>query len=150
MKWLPAWWTLWFPWWPPAEFNNVSMLCAFLVFTNCFLFLYHCCILSGIKLTTTTKYAERSDVICLYMQRFVDSSNTVLFWPWWRHQMDTVSLLLAIFAGIHQSPVNSLYKGQWRGAFMFSLLRLNIPLSKKLWGWWFETLSRPLWRQCNV
>ena len=22
-------------------------------------------------------------------------------------------------------------------------------LSKQLWGWWFETLSRPLWRRCN-
>ena len=53
-KWLPAWWALWLPWWPPAECCNVSMLCAFLVFTKCFPFLYHCCILSEIKLTTTT------------------------------------------------------------------------------------------------
>ena len=52
--WLPAWWALRLPWWPPAECSNVSMLCAFLVFTKCFLFLYHCCILSEIKLTTTT------------------------------------------------------------------------------------------------
>ena len=22
-------------------------------------------------------------------------------------------------------------------------------LSKQSWGWWFETLSRPLWRHCN-
>ena len=29
-------------------------------------------------------------------------------------------------------------------------LRLNKWLSKQHWGWWFETLSRPLWRQCNV
>ena len=29
-------------------------------------------------------------------------------------------------------------------------LRLNKPLSKQSWGWWFETLSRPLWRHCNV
>ena len=27
--------------------------------------------------------------------------------------------------------------------------RLNKRLSKQSWGWWFETLSRPLWRQCN-
>ena len=31
--------------------------------------------------------------------------------------------------GIHRSPVNSPHKGQW--------------------GWWFETPSRPLWRNCN-
>ena len=29
-------------------------------------------------------------------------------------------------------------------------LRLNKRLSKQSWGWWFETQSRPLWRQCNV
>ena len=28
-------------------------------------------------------------------------------------------------------------------------LRLNKRLSKQSWGWWFETQSRPLWRQCN-
>ena len=51
---LQAWWALWLPRWPPAECNNVSMLCSFLVFIRCFLFLYHCCILSEIKLTPTT------------------------------------------------------------------------------------------------
>ena len=29
-------------------------------------------------------------------------------------------------------------------------LRLNKRLSKQTWGWWFETLSRPLWRHGNV
>ena len=33
---------------------------------------------------------------------------------------------------------------------VFFVLRLNKQLSKQSWGWWFETLSRPLWRQCNV
>ena len=28
-------------------------------------------------------------------------------------------------------------------------LRLNKRLSKQSWGWWFETLSRPLWRRRN-
>ena len=28
-------------------------------------------------------------------------------------------------------------------------LRLNKRLSKQSWGWWFETQSCPLWRQCN-
>ena len=26
---------------------------------------------------------------------------------------------------------------------------LNKRLRKQSWGWWFETLSRPLWRHCN-
>ena len=52
--------------------------------------------------------------------------------------------------GIHRSPVNSPHKGQWRGALMFSLICVWIRLSKQSWGWWFETLSRPLWRHCNV
>ena len=26
----------------------------------------------------------------------------------------------------------------------------NKRLSKHSWGWWFETLSSPLWRHCNV
>ena len=40
--------------------------------------------------------------------------------PWWRHQMETFSALLAICAG--KSPVNSPHKGQCRGALMFSLI----------------------------
>ena len=33
---------------------------------------------------------------------------------------------------------------------VFFDLRLNKRLSKQPWGWWFETLSRPLWRHRNV
>ena len=40
--------------------------------------------------------------------------------------------------GIHQSPVNSPHKVQWRGA-----------LNKQSWGWWFETPSHSSWRYCN-
>ena len=32
---------------------------------------------------------------------------------------------------------------------VFFDLRLNKPLSKQSWGWWFETLSRSLWRHRN-
>ena len=32
---------------------------------------------------------------------------------------------------------------------VFFDLRLNKRLSKQSWGWWFETLSRPLWPHCN-
>ena len=33
---------------------------------------------------------------------------------------------------------------------VFFDLRLNKRLSKQWWGWWFETPSWSLWRQCNV
>ena len=47
--------------------------------------------------------------------------------------------------GIHrsQSPVT-------RSFGVTFDLRLNKLLIKQLWGWWFETLSRPLWRHCNA
>ena len=32
---------------------------------------------------------------------------------------------------------------------VFLDLLLNKRLSKQSWGWWFETLSCPLWRHCN-
>ena len=33
---------------------------------------------------------------------------------------------------------------------VFFDLRLNKPLSKQPWGWWFETISRSLWRHRNA
>ena len=33
---------------------------------------------------------------------------------------------------------------------VFFDLRLNKRLSKQSWGWWFETISRPLWRHRNA
>ena len=47
-------------------------------------------------------------------------------WPWWRHQMETFSALLAICAGNSPVPVNSPHKGQWRGALMFTLICTRI------------------------
>ena len=32
---------------------------------------------------------------------------------------------------------------------VFFDLRLNKRLRKQSWGWWFEMLSRPLWRHCK-
>ena len=70
---------------------------------------------------------------------------------WWRHQMGTVSVLLAICAG--NSPVPGEFPAQrpvTRNFDVFFDLRLNKRLSKQSRGWWFETLSRPLWRHCNA
>ena len=68
---------------------------------------------------------------------------------WWRHQMETVSVLLAFCAG--NSPVTGEFLTQRpvsRSFDVFFDLRLNKRLSKQSWGWWFETHSRPLWRHC--
>ena len=68
----------------------------------------------------------------------------------WRHQMETFSALLAICAG--NSPVPGEIPAQKPVTWSFDVffdLRLNKRLSKQSWGWWFETLSRQLWRHCN-
>ena len=70
---------------------------------------------------------------------------------WWRHQIETFSALLAICAG--NSPVTDEFATQrpaTRSFDVFFDLRLNKRLRKQSWGWWFETLSRPLWRHRNV
>ena len=65
--------------------------------------------------------------------------------------METFSALLAICAG--NSPVPGEFPAQrpvTRSFDVFFHLRLNKRLSKQSWGWWYETLSRPLWRHRNV
>ena len=72
-------------------------------------------------------------------------------YPWWRHQMEASSALLAICAG--NSPVTSKFPAQrpvTRSFDVFFDLRLNKRLSKQWRGWWFVTPSRPSWRHCNV
>ena len=71
--------------------------------------------------------------------------------PWWRHQMETFSALLVICAG--NSPVPGEFPSHrpvTRSFDVFFDLRLNKRLSKQWWGWWFETLSHPLWRHRNA
>ena len=72
-------------------------------------------------------------------------------YPWWRHQMETFSALLAICAG--NSPVPGEFPTQRPVTWSFDIvfdLRPNKRLSKQRWGWWFETPSNPLWRHCNA
>ena len=71
--------------------------------------------------------------------------------PWWRHQMETFSALLAICA--RNSPVSGEFPTQrpvTRGFDVFFDLRPNKRLSKQSWGWWSETLSSSLWRHRNA
>ena len=52
--------------------------------------------------------------------------------------------------GIHRSTVNSPQRPVTRRFDVFFDLRLSKRLSKQSWGWWFETLPRPLWHHSNV
>ena len=81
--------------------------------------------------------------------------NTIMFtWlcrvPWWRHQMETFSVLLALCDG--NSPVTGEFPSQrpvTRGVGVFFDFRLNKRLNKPSRRRWFEMPSRSLWRQCN-
>ena len=85
------------------------------------------------------------------MTTFVFQRWCFVLLSWWRHQMETFSALLAICAG--NSPVPGEFPAQRPVTQSFDVffdLRLNKRLSKQSWGWWFETLSRPLWCHHNV
>ena len=80
---------------------------------------------------------------------------TRIYWEitmwWWRHQMETFSVLLALCVG--NSPVTGEFPSHrpvTRSFDVFFVLRLNNQLSKHSRGWWVEMQSRPLWRHCNV
>ena len=58
---------------------------------------------------------------------------------------------MAICAG--NSPVSGEFPAQrpvTRSFDVFFDLRLIKGLIEQSWGWWFDMLSRPLWRQCNL
>ena len=58
--------------------------------------------------------------------------------PWWRHQMETFSTLLAFCAG--NSPITGELPAQrpvTRTSDDFFDLSLNKRFSKQSWGWWF-------------
>ena len=67
--------------------------------------------------------------------------------PWWRHQMETFSALLAFCAG--NSPEFSTQRPVTRSFDVFFHLHLNKQLSKQPRGWQFETPSGSLWHQCD-
>ena len=71
--------------------------------------------------------------------------------PWWRHQMETFSALLALCSGNSPVPGEFLIQRPVTRSFdvLFHLC-LNKRLSKQSRGWWFETPSRSLWRHFNA
>ena len=95
----------------------------------------------------TSQSASNSESISMWCHDIV----LVLKCPWWRHQMETFSALLAICAG--NSPVPGEFPTQrpvTRSFDVYFDLRLNKRLCKQSCGWWFETLLCPLWRHSNA
>ena len=83
--------------------------------------------------------------------RWIFHLRCIISIPWWRHQMEIFSALLAICAG--NSPVTGEFPTQrpmTRSFDVYFDLSPNERLSKQSWGWWFETLSRSLWRHRNA
>ena len=86
-----------------------------------------------------------------YNSRYGIRHDGDLSCTWWRHQLETVSALLAIYAG--NSQVTCEFPTQrpvTRSFDVFFDLHLNKRFSKQWWGWWFETPSCSLWRHCNA
>ena len=73
------------------------------------------------------------------------------FHPWWRHQMETSSALLANCA--ENSAATGEFSAQRSVTWSFDVffdLRLHKRLSEQSKHRWFETLSHPLGRHCNA
>ena len=120
----------------------------------------------GISLTRfTNETSWFSDLCCLFFMKYSHgeitwkygktANNTLsCFWfipsTWWRHQMETFSVLLALC--VWNSPVTCEFPTQrpvTRSFDVFFDLCVNQRLSKQSLGWWFETPLCPLLRHCN-
>ena len=100
---------------------------------------------------TWNSYEHIANIIsCALQSKWASRSIVHLDTAWWRHQMETFSALLAICAG--NSPVSGEFPAQRPVTQSFDVffdVRLIKRLSKHSRGWWFETLSHPLWRHRN-
>ena len=67
--------------------------------------------------------------------------------PWWRHQMETFSALLAFVTGIHWSPVYSPYKGRNAELWCFLWCVSDETVEQTLE--WFQTPWCSLWPHYN-
>ena len=90
-------------------------------------------------------------LVLLHSDRPRDSRLHESLVSWWRHQMETFSVLLAVCAGNSSGHRwNPRTRPVKRSFDVFFDLRLYKRLIKHSWDRWFETPSRPLWRHCSV
>ena len=141
------------------------------IFMNCFYFLILSIPCSGIFRSHSVKQ-NPSPIVCCALRTSIqfywldsvtdtqsrmhcilapfDIYQSVLLDTWWRHQMETFSTLLAIYAG--NSPVTGEFPAQRPVTQSFGVFFDRTPnkwLSKQSRGWWFETLWHPLCHHCN-
>ena len=105
---------------------------------------YHLMLLASMII----QFAIKTVATCC--SRMIYENCDVFRAAWWCHQTETFFALLALCAG--NSQVTGEFPAQRpvsRSFGVFFDLRLNKRLSKQSWGWWFDTLSHPLWRHCN-
>ena len=96
-------------------------------------------------------FAYRNIAVVLQGPAYCGWATSTVTSPWWRHQMETFSALLAICAG--NSPVTGEFPAQRPVTQSFDVffdLCLNKPLSKQSGGWWFEMPLHPSWCHCNA
>ena len=100
---------------------------------------------------TTQSYTNNGRYLINVVKTWWNGWRQVKRHPWWRHEMETFSALLALCEGT--SPVTGEFPSQRpvsRSFGDFFDLRLNKRLSQQSRRLWFETPSRSLWRHCNV
>ena len=117
----------------------------------------HLTSLRSLPLLAKSKYQRRSvnDNIKLKFEAKMTQTHTSvwrnLIISGWRHQMETFSALLVLWAG--NSPVTGefpLQRPVTRSFDVFFNLRLNKQLSKRSRRRWFETQSCSFWPHCDV
>ena len=97
--------------------HYLSICCLFAI---CAVIVYFCDI---------SKHSSRPQCVVndnqyqhVYMQYIPITRYNFVRCSLWRHQMETFPRYRPFVRGVHRSPVNSPHKGQWRGAWMFSLI----------------------------
>ena len=98
---------------------------------------------------TIYRFVQHRAVLGLlhYMLPYQLNERVCVAYPWWHHQMETVSALLALCA--ENSPVTGEFphNGQLRGALMISWISAwKKRLSKQARRQWLHTPSCSLWR----
>ena len=90
------------------------------------------------------QFASSDNVICVAYEHHLGSSCNVSMMTSSKGNLFRVTdPLCGEFTGPRWNPRTK------AGNFdVFFDLRPNKRLSKQSWGWWFETLSRSLWRHC--
>ena len=115
-----------------AQLNSISCENAGISSVVCIFAFWLTCCSSCYLITQNTLFC-----VCV-MNHMMTSSNENIF--------RVTGHLCGEFTGPGEFPAQ---RPVTRTFDVFFDLCLNKRLSKKSLGWWFETLSHPLWRHCN-